>query len=333
MNIAATEAEFLASHNPRPELNKQGYRWILREIEKLDPYEDYELIWTLSTSYNYGDFILNVLYTLGMPNFTMPPETSAMLTENTGKVIKMQQKRMIDTNQTFWQWFEYGPSHPNVRRSLTTVNQIHMALNKKYPGHYPARDFIYTCVWIGVALHRLKLALGLPAWTETQQIACHLYWKNLCGQFHSQEGQIEDFPNSFDEMLSHAEEYEARPWGQSESGKQLAEAITQQFANCWFPWGTRWAGRQFVLTMQAPKTREVMQMSDPNWLMSKLIPKGVWLVFWLKDRVLPDAKLTTPARMRAKSKLPITHIEPKMAKISECPFHPKTSGESVHESK
>lgn len=326
MSLTVTEAEFLASHNPRPELNKQGYRWILREIEKLDPYEDYELIWTLSTSYNYGDFILNVLYTLGMPNFTMPPETSFMLTDGTGKVLNNQQKRMTDTNQTFWRWFELGPSHPDVRRSLEMVNLIHMALNKKYPGRYPARDFIYTCVWIGVALHRLKLSLGLPAWTEKQQIACHLYWKNLCGQFRSQEGQVEDFPDSFDDMIRLAEEYEAYPWGQSESGKQLAEAITQQFVDCWFPWGTRWAGRQFVLTMQMPSTRKVMQMPDPNWLMSKLIPKGVKLVFWLKDSVLPDAKLTTPARMRKKHKLPITHQEPKMVKISKCPFHPKVKG-------
>ena len=326
--MSLAETEFLASHNFRPELDKSGSRWLLREIEKLDPYEDYELIWTLSTSYNYGDFILNVLYTLGMPNFTMPPETSAMLTENTGKVLKSQQKRMYETNQRFWQWFELGPSHPDVRRSLETVNQIHMALNSKFPGRYPARDFIYTCVWIGVALHRLKLSLGLPAWTEKQQIAAHLYWKNLCGQFRSQEGKIEEFPKDFDAMMRHADEYEARPWAQSESGKQLAEAITQQFVNCWFPWGMRWAGRQFVLTMQAPKTREVMQMPDPNWLMGMLIPKGVWLVFWLKDRVLPDAKTTTPEKARAKRVLPITHQPPRMAKISECPFHPKSNAES-----
>ena len=326
--MSVVESETIAAQNPRPELDKSGYRWLLREIELLDPYEDYELIWTMSTSYNYGDFILNVLYTLGMPNFTMPPETSAMLTENTGKVLNKQQKRMSDTNRTFWQWFELGPSHPDVRRSLEAVNKVHMGLNKKYPGHYPARDFIYTCVWIGVALHRLKLSLGVPAFTEKQQIATHLYWKNLCGQFRSQEGQVEDFPESFDEMLRHAEEYEARPWGDSESGKQLAEAITQQFAEAWFPPGFRWVGQQFVLTMQAPSTRDVMQMPDPNPLMSKVIPKGVWLVFTMKDRVLRDRKRTTPERTRGKRTLPITHQQPRMAPLSECPFHPKTADEA-----
>ena len=329
--MSVVETEPFWTQNPRPELDKSGYRWILREIELLDPYEDYELIWTLSTSYNYGDFILNVLYTMGMPNFTMPPETSFMLTNNTGKVLKSQQKRMSDTNATFWQWFELGPSHPDVRRSMESVNRIHMGLNKKYPGHYPARDFIYTCVWIGVALHRLKLSLGVPAFTEKQQIATHLYWKNLCGQFRSQEGQIEEFPESFDEMLRHAEEYEAQPWEHSESGKQLAEAITQQFSEAWFPRGFRWAGGQFVSAMQAPGTREVMQIPDPNWLMGKVIPKGAWLLFTMKDRVLRDRKRTTPERFRAKRTLPITHEQPRMAAKSECPFHPKTQGEASAE--
>lgn len=309
---------------PRAELDKRGYKWVAREIERLDPYTQYEQIWALTTTYYYGDFILNVLYTLGMPNFTMPPETSFMLTNNTGKVLKSQQKRMTDTNQRFWQWFELGPSHPDVRRSLEIVNQVHMALNKKFPGHYPARDFIYTCIWIGIGLHRLKLSVGAPGFSEKQKIASHLFWKNLCGQFRSQEGQVEDFPDSFEDMVRQAEEYEAQPWGQSESGRKLAEAITQQFAEAWFPRGLRWAGRQFVLTMQAPGTREVMQMPDPNPLMGKLIPKVVWLVFMLKERVLPDSKLSTPEKARAKSVRPITHEQPKMAKISECPFHPKT---------
>ncbi len=331
MSLAQTET--FPTQIPRAELDKRGYRWIPREIEKLDPYTDYEQIWTLSTSYNYGDFILNVLYTLGMPNFTMPPETSFMLTDGTGKVLKHQQKRMTDTNQTFWRWFELGPSHPDVRRSLEMVNQIHMALNKKFPERFPARDFIYTCVWIAIGLHRVKLAVGAPGWTDKQKIAAHLYWKSLCSQFRSQEGQVEDFPDSFDDMMRLAEEYEAHPWEQSESGKKLAEAISQQFAECWFPWGFRWAGRQFVLTMQMPSTRKIMQMPDPNWLMSKLVPKIVWLVFTMKDRVLPDAKLTTPERARAKRVRPITHQEPKMVKISECPFHSKTEGRATHATK
>jgi len=46
---------------PREELDKSGYHWVEREIEKLDPYIHYEQIWTLTTSYYYRDFIMFLL--------------------------------------------------------------------------------------------------------------------------------------------------------------------------------------------------------------------------------------------------------------------------------
>ena len=75
-----------ATYMPRAELDKRGYKWVEREIEKLDPHTHYEQIWSLTTVYYYGDFIMNVLYTLGMPAFTMRPKINNMLVENTGTV-------------------------------------------------------------------------------------------------------------------------------------------------------------------------------------------------------------------------------------------------------
>ena len=122
--------------------------------------------------------------------------------------------------------------------------------------------------------------------------------------------------------MRHAEEFENHPWGKSESGKKLADAITQQFNDAWLPRWLHWAGRQFVLALQTPRTREVMQMGNPNPLMSVLIKKVVWFVFTMKERVLPHSKITTQEKARRKNKLPLTHQEPQMAKISQCPFHP-----------
>ena len=327
-NMASEESmrnDSFANYMPRAELDKRGYQWVEREIEKLDPHTHYEQIWSLTTIYYYGDFIMNVLYTLGMPAFTMRPKINNMLSVNTGKVLNDQQKRITDTNSRFWQWFELGPSHPDVRRSMEGVNKIHMALNKKFPGNYPASDFIYTCVWIATALHRIKISVGARGFSEKQKIAAHLYWQSLCGQFRSQEGQIEEFPDSWDDMMRLADEFEGHPWKQSESGRQLAEAITQQFNDAWLPRGLHWAGRQFVLSMQTPQTRKVMQMANPNPVMSAVIRKAVWFVFTMKERVLPTSKLSTPEKARAKRVRSPSHEQPPLAKISECPFNPNTT--------
>ena len=42
--------EAFADYMPRAALNKRGYHWVEREIEKLDPYTHYEQIWTLTTA-------------------------------------------------------------------------------------------------------------------------------------------------------------------------------------------------------------------------------------------------------------------------------------------
>ena len=125
--------------------------------------------------------------------------------------------------------------------------------------------------------------------------------------------------------MKHAEEFENFPWEKSESGKKLAEAIIQQFNDAWLPRILHWAGRQFVLTLQTQRTREVMQMDKPNLIMAVMIRKVVWFVFTMKERLLPHSKISTQERARAKKVLPPTHKEPNMAKISQCPFHPNVT--------
>ncbi|SVE60566.1 uncharacterized protein METZ01_LOCUS513420, partial [marine metagenome] len=38
--------EAFANYMPRAKLDKRGYQWVEREIEKLDPHTHYEQIWS-----------------------------------------------------------------------------------------------------------------------------------------------------------------------------------------------------------------------------------------------------------------------------------------------
>lgn len=313
----------------RAELDKRGYKWIAREISRLDPYKDYELIWALSTTYYVDDFFMNIIYTTGIQNFTQPPAGSIIMGEVTKKAVNQQEKRLNDTLQRFWQWFELGPSHPDVQRSMELVNQIHMGLAKKKPGTFPARDYIYTCAWTGADMHRLRLSLGLPGYTENQKIATHLFWKEMCGLFMSEEGRVSEFPADFDAMLRFMEEYEHEPWEKVESGKKLSAALTEQFSKSWFPTGFQWFGRQMILSLQKKRTRDLMQMGDPNPVLEKVIRGFFWLVITLKERVLPDPKRSTPEKARSMKVRPSQHIDPPLAKIAGCPFHSKAKTDNV----
>lgn len=317
--IVATMSDVTQGAN----VDKSGYKWIAREIEKLDPERDYTTIWALSATYYVDDFFMNYLYTTGIQYFTQPPAGSFIMGQYTKKAVDHMQQRTHDTLCRFWQWFSLGPDHPDVKRSMEVVNSIHMALAKKNPGVFPSRDFTYTCCWIAADIHRLRLRLGLAGYTEKQKVAAHRFWQRLCVQFRSEEGQVADFPDSFDGILRLLAEYEAEPWEKVASGKLLSDALMKQFCERWFPPGLRWVGRQLLLSNQPKFLRDLMAMGDPNPLLAPVM-RGIFkAVFILKEKVLPDPKLSTPERARLKRNRPGQHVDPPMAKISACPFHPQ----------
>lgn len=311
----------------RAALNKKGWKWIAREIERLDPNKDYDRIWELSTCYYLNDIIINIIYTTGIQCFTQPPEGSILLTLNhKGKSVERKQDRAIDTLQHFWKWFEFGPRHPDVADSIEYVNRTHAAMSAKLPGAFPSRDFIYTSCWTGCNYHRLRQEIGLKGYTENQKIAVHRYWTEMMKNFRGQEGYITDYPKSFDEMLKFMADYEAHPWPKVETGKELANALTEQFCERWFPWGFRWIGRQTILALQNKKIRDLMQMGDPNPIMMLLVRKGMATYVYFRENIWRDPKFSTPERARMKKIRPAFHGEPPKAKrtpdsTSACPFH------------
>ncbi|MEO3702847.1 hypothetical protein [Acinetobacter ursingii] len=170
--------------------HKKDYKWISQAIESLDPAVDYAEIWRLSTNDYIDDFVMNLIYTLGIPAFTQPPEGSIVMGVSTKKAVKQPQKRADDTLQHFWFWFEFGPDHPNMKASLAHVNLVHESLSKKNPNTFVKRDVIYTCCWIACMFHRLKLSLGLNGYSEKQKIATNIYWKKIVAMFWSEDGLL-----------------------------------------------------------------------------------------------------------------------------------------------
>lgn len=307
--MTANMAEKSPQHAPAvtgsaddPQVRK-GYKWIAKEIERLDPYVDYERIWELSTCYYVGDFEMNFLYSTGFPHFILPPwggETIAR--QGTGKFIKQMNKREKDTADAFWKWFENGPSSMATKESVEKVNKIHMAIEKKMPGNFSHNeDFVYTMCWIGADLHRLRLRIGLPGYTDNQKIAVHLYWQELSKLMRSANGAITDFPVSFEAMLDYMREYEQTDWEFSPEGAVTCDYTIKQFSERWFPRGFRWVGRKMLLAMWDEPVHRVHRQPEVSFLTRKFFEFGLRMVFTMQERVLPDPKLSTPAKKRLKA--------------------------------
>ncbi|MDT7748448.1 MAG: hypothetical protein QOD96_2110 [Pseudonocardiales bacterium] len=278
------------------------YKWIADEIERLDPEVDYERIWKLSTTYWVDDFQMNVLYTVGFPHFILPPHGGETVGRaGGGKIIKTKQQRADDTLWHFWRWFEYGPSDARTRASVDKVNKIHAAIGRKMPGNFAHNDdFVYTICWIAADMHRLRLRVGLPGYTHNQKISCHRMWQDMATLFVTELGDVTDFPEDFAGMLRYLADYEAVDYEYSPEGTQVCDALFDQFCAKWFPGPLRPLGRTMILALLDEPAHRVHRLPHVRPATRRAVELGLKLTFLLKEKVLPDPKLSTPERKRRK---------------------------------
>ena len=299
----------------------KGRKWIAREIENLDVESDYARIWALTTIYYGDDVLVNLLYATGMPCFTQSPFGSELLIARSKKAKEKKHERAWDTLAHFWRWFEYGPEHIEAERSIEMVNRIHTAMWKIVEEAFSNDDFIYTTSWLATFLHRLRLDLGLPGFTEKQKAAAHLFWAAVTARMRGPHGAIHGYPASFAEMEEFVAEFEARPWEQTETGRELGQYVIEQFNEAQLPkplWGL---GRQLVLTVQAPHIRALHQMGDPNPVAAFLIRRALATKIWLAEHIQADPRQSTPEKARATGDIKEQHREPRLVDASACPFH------------
>ena len=300
----------------------KGYKWIAREIARLDPEADYARIWALTTIYYGDDFFVNLLYATGMPCFTQSPFGSRLLTlRGEGKALSYKQERANDTLAHFWKWFECGPEHEDAQRSIEQVNRIHAAMATKIPEAFTNDDFVYTMAWLGTFLHKLRRFVGLPGFSDKQKIAACRFWREVAARMRGPHGAVHDFPADFDGMLACVAAFEARPWPQTDTGRQLAASLIEQFNEACLP---RWAwpaGRQLILTVQAPHIRTLHRMGEPNPFAAWLIRKALFARTWMAENLRPDPRHNAAETARAAGNTAGQHREPPMVNSGECPFH------------
>jgi hypothetical protein len=300
----------------------RGYKWIARTIERLDPERDYALIWKLTAGYYPNDLINNLGYALAMARITQNPYGSEVLLRRSGKAKDRQQQRANDTLAHNWRWMEFGPDHVEAQRSIERVNRIHEAFAKTTPEAFPDDDYIYTACISATLPEDIRRMAGLPGFNRKQRIAAHIFWRNLVMKMRGPGGYInvERFPKSFEDMRSFIREFDSRPWPDTETGRELAQYLIQQFSEAPFPKALRGMGRQMVLTFQEPRIRQLRGMGDPNPIAAWLIKRTFLLLGAFAEYVLPDPKLSVPERARAAGQTNGQHQNPHMVAAEEVPF-------------
>jgi hypothetical protein len=125
-------------------------------------------------------------------------------------------------------------------------------------------------------------------------------WQDMATLFVTELGDVTDFPEDFAGMLRYLADYEAVDYEYSPEGTQVCDALFDQFCAKWFPGPLRPLGRTMILALLDEPARRVHRLPHVRPATRRAVELGLKLTFLLKEKVLPDPKLSTPERKRRK---------------------------------
>ena len=273
-------------------IDQSKRHWITEAIESLDPEKDYELMYRLMSCYRSNDFMNNYTYALTFPNFIITPHGSEVVwRKDGGKVTHASTTRVEDTENYNMTWWYYGPSDPRCLQAIDRINKLHASFHDKYPGNFShLDDYQYVATFSAVLMHRLRLRMGLPGFSEKEKIAAHHFWRDMVPHFIVEgKGNAHGYPDDFDGCIKYAEEYENAPREYNEKARFIGLSIYNQFAFRYFPPGLRWLGVMFCTSLSLPTTLRTMGIAPPHPIVAWFL---IFLVrtFMRVSETFPDPK-------------------------------------------
>ena len=243
-------------------------KWIREELATLDPHRDYERIVALNTSYHMSDFLLDYVYAMTFPNFIAPEHgAETVIREGKGKIYTNPNKRMDDTSRHMLIWWENGPSSPLTQRSVESLNRLHEYWARTYPENFShMEDYVYTMCYEAAFMHRLRLRLGLPGFSESAQIASVEFWSRMAKLFRNAgTGEtVTGFPDTFEGVNAFMDWYENRELPPNKYREQVMERMLTPFAERHFPKPLHGVARALVLGIFPPHIIRNFGLPEPG---------------------------------------------------------------------
>ncbi|MGW0999657.1 DUF2236 domain-containing protein [Streptomyces sp. NPDC002523] len=281
---------------------RRGYKWVDRELARLDPDVDWERMISLYVGHCVPSFALAMMIYPGTMRMMQPNNGSATLA-HTAKLKTRPHRRFQDGNDLLVAWMVDGPSSAAGRKAAERLNRLHMGIARTTP-HLPNNfddvdDFIYPIVLVATFGDRLQTSLGLPGTSERTKRAWHHWALALFRLLERESGPLADeaFPEDWAAMIEFAIKFEARPFEQTVSGHHVATAMMDFFATHWFPAPFRGFGRDLTRYLAGER---VCRLHRIGWLSSRRerLIKALLRTAFRAMRFLPDYRTPLPQRLQ-----------------------------------
>ncbi len=281
---------------------RRGYKWVDRELARMDPETDWERMISLYVSYRVPEFALAMMvYPVTMR--MMQPSSGSATLAHTAKLERRPHRRFQDGNDFLMAWMVDGVSSAAGRSATERLNRIHRSVARKTP-HLPGNfddidDFVYPLVLLATFGDRLQTSLGLPGVSEPMKTAWHRWAQALFHLLERESGPLADeaFPEDWHAMTTFALKFDSRPYEQTESGHRVATAMMDFFARRWFPAPFRAFGRDLTRYLAGERVCRLHRIGWISPRRERLV--RVFLKFAFRaQRLLPDYRTPLPERLR-----------------------------------
>ncbi|NUP24257.1 MAG: DUF2236 domain-containing protein [Streptomyces sp.] len=287
---------------------RRGYKWVDRELARMDPEKDWERMISLYVGHRVPEFGLAMMIYPGTMRMMQPSATAATLA-HTAKLETRPHRRFQDGNDFLTAWMVDGLSSPAGRKAAERLNRIHRAVDRSTP-HLPGNlddtdDFVYPLVLLATSGDRLQTSLGLPGTSEPMKIAWHHWAHALFRLLRRTSGPLADeaFPEDWNAMTEFGAKFDARPYEQTESGHRVATAMMDFFAERWFPAPLRPFGRDVTRYLAGERVCRLHRIGWMTPRRERAVRTFLKSAF-RAQALLPDYRTPLPERLQRHRRTP-----------------------------
>ncbi|NYG53889.1 hypothetical protein [Nocardioides perillae] len=265
-------------------------RWLDARIAALDPETEYAEVLRLLAEHRLTRPAVALTLLVTNAQAALPPAASATLVA-TRKLLDRPDQRLADGTGHLLTWLVHGPRSDEARASVERLNRLHLGLARKHPGAFDDDlDFVYQLCAVGTFLPRMRATLGLAPQDPALDVAWHHFLRDLADHFRSTGGPVAGFPQDMAGMLRLVEDYEARPWPPTDTGRELTRAMVEHYASRFFPPPMRWFGRAQALVVMPARVRAVHRTGEPRPAAAAAVRVLMRLVLRAQDTWWPDRR-------------------------------------------
>ncbi len=186
-------------------------------------------------------------------------------------------KRNNDTLLFFGEFYVHGDSERG-QQVAEQLNRIH--------SHFPItnEDNLYTLATLMCEPLRMSRFLtGQVIFPPKEVRSIYLFWRMIAGMLH-----IHSIPDDESKMMDFYEQYARERFAYTHEGRQVVEALADEFARRWYPGWMKQYGRQVFFSLFDDHMLETFHLPRAPWLPRLAVRGYLWFFLRVWSRFMPD---------------------------------------------